>query len=229
MSESETPMSYRRYPGRPLKFNDPQKLQEAVETYFDRLTVWNYAEGVDPVSLKPRKRLQRQFLNPPTMSGLAVSLGINRQSLIKYASGEMSWNSEPISEEVKKQLVDTIRNAHARVEEYGHEALYTAKSAVGPVFSLKNNHADWEDVSTIRNEHSLEQYDLSQLSDDELSLFVKLKEKALAKPENQALPAPSGLPAGLLVADAGREAVEAKRIEQGKEEERLQAEEPDVT
>jgi hypothetical protein len=208
-----------------MRWTDPVALRKAIESYFDSLTSHVPALDYDTATGQPKTKFQRVFTSPPTISGLAVALDTDRQTLLRYCdAGESAWQAEPITNETKKQLSDAIRYAHARVEEYAHEALYTAKSAVGPVFSLKNNHPDWEDVSTVRNEHSLEQYDLSKLSDEELNLFVKLKEKALRGPDSEALPPPAALPTGLLVADAGRQVVEAKQAQQAKEEERLQAE-----
>lgn len=69
---------------------------------------------------------------PPTVTGLALALGFtSRQALLNYQS--------------KKQFVDTITRAKARVEQYAEERLFDRDGQKGAQFSLRYNFAGWKD------------------------------------------------------------------------------------
>lgn len=100
--------------GRPLQYETKEELQDAVDKYFK--TDAYMGEGED-----------RQFA--PTMSGLARSLGLSRQGLIRY--------------DHRDKFGDTIKNARAIVEEHLERRLY-GNAVTGVIFNLKNNF-DWKD------------------------------------------------------------------------------------
>lgn len=95
--------------GRPLLYNDPGKLQTAIDSYFAS-------------TLRP------------TLSGLAVHIGMNRASLYNYAQ--------------RDGFFDIIKKAQARVEAIYEERLVW-DNATGVIFPLKN--MGWKD----RTDHGI--------------------------------------------------------------------------
>ena len=94
--------------GRPPKFESPEQFWDLAQLYFDKCT------------------LEEQ---PMTITGLALSLGTTRETLMDY--------------EKKDGFSDTVKLCKARVEEYAEKMLYLGKSAAGPIFHLKN--MGWSD------------------------------------------------------------------------------------
>ena len=97
--------------GRPLKFNSPEELQEKIDKYFE---------------------ICDETGRPYTVTGLAVALDTNRETLRSY--GE------------KEEYSDTIKKAKAKCEQYLEEGMLTGKlNATASIFSAKNNYG-WKDV-----------------------------------------------------------------------------------
>jgi hypothetical protein len=88
--------------GQPLKFQSVEELQKKIDAYFERC---------------------KEEKEPYTITGLAISLGTNRQTLINY--------------EKKEEYFDTIKAAKSRVENYAEIQLFKA-NPTGPIFALKN-------------------------------------------------------------------------------------------
>jgi hypothetical protein len=100
--------------GRPLKFNSREELKEKIEAYF--------------LSLKNDKG---EYIRPPTVTGLAVALDTNRETLCNY--------------EEKEDYFDTIKEAKSRCEAWVEEnALLGKANATFSIFNLKNNYG-WKD------------------------------------------------------------------------------------
>ncbi len=100
--------------GRPLKFNSVEELKNKIEEYF--------------MSLKDDKGI---FIRPPTVTGLAVALDTNRETLCNY--------------EEKEDYFDTIKEAKSRCEAWVEEnALLGKANATFSIFNLKNNYG-WKD------------------------------------------------------------------------------------
>ena len=117
--------------GRPLKFNSAVEMQTAINEYFAK------CDAED---------------RPYTVSGLAVALDTNRQTLINY--------------EGKDEFVDTIKNAKAKIEAYNEEMLYNKNiPTVGVIFNLKNNYG-WKDKQEIEAEVNSDVTINIELSDD---------------------------------------------------------------
>lgn len=100
--------------GRPLAFESVEELEEAINQYFE--TEAFIGEGED-----------RQYA--PTMSGLALALGVDRKTITNYAN--------------KDEFFPTIKRARAKVEIALEQRLY-GQSVTGVIFNLKNNFG-WED------------------------------------------------------------------------------------
>lgn len=114
--------------GRPLAFETVEELQEAVEAYFSESgDAWVIVDG------NPDFR--------PTMSGLAIALGVDRKTITNYAH--------------KDEFFPTIKKARALVEKALEERLY-GNNVTGVIFNLKNNF-DWRDKQDIDNTHTYPQ------------------------------------------------------------------------
>lgn len=134
--------------GRPLKYKTVEELQAAIDAYFEHCggEILRDDDGTPAFN----KFGQPVIINdkPPTVTGLALSLGFNsRQALLNY--------------QVKKQFNDTITRAKARCEEYAETRLFDRDGFNGARFSLTNNFKGWsdkpdsydhEDVSDTRQE-----------------------------------------------------------------------------
>lgn len=131
-------MSEEKKMGRPLKYRSVKKMQEKIDEYFEMCEgeVLKDDEGEVvynkyglPVIINSR---------PPTITGLALALGLNsRQALLNY-QGREDFN-------------DTIVRAKARVEQYAEERLFDKDGANGAKFSLANNFEGWKERKEIDN------------------------------------------------------------------------------
>lgn len=104
--------------GQPMKFQSVEELQEQIDQFFNEC--------------KESKR-------PYTITGLALALDTNRQTLMNY-------EKEPGYE----WFFDTIKKAKARVENYVEERLF-GNQVAGPIFNLKNNFKNWKDKTETEN------------------------------------------------------------------------------
>lgn len=115
-------------------------MQAAIDAYFDR------CEGEPLLNEEGEAVLDRQGLPvivnayPPTVSGLALALGLNsRQSLLNYQG--------------KKKFTDTVNRAKLRVEEYCERQLFDKDKRQGAEFNLRYNFR-WEDQEESRESKS---------------------------------------------------------------------------
>lgn len=97
--------------GRPLAYDTPEKLLEAITAYFDQNT-------------------------RVTLAGLALALGIDRQTLYNYAE--------------RNEYFDIIKKARETVEAKYEERLVWDNAPTGTIFALKN--MGWKDKT--EQEHS---------------------------------------------------------------------------
>lgn len=113
--------------GRPLKFKSPEELETKIEAYYE----W---------AKENKKHI--------TITGLAWFLDTNRQTLLRYEE-DNSELLKSVSEDVRQAFRDTVKKAKARIEMEYEESLYNKNSAVGAIFTLKNNYnyVDKQEVS----------------------------------------------------------------------------------
>ena len=71
---------------------------------------------------------------PYTITGLALHLGTNRQTLINY--------------ENRDEFFDAINTAKLRCEHFAERSLWQPKIATGVIFNLKNNYG-WRDQREV--------------------------------------------------------------------------------
>ena len=112
--------------GRPLKFQSIEELQKKIDAYFDSCFEIDADTG---------KKLQ---VEPFTITGLALELDTSRETLMEMETQRSGYGIE---------FVDAIKRAKLRCHNYAEKQLYTAKSAQGPIFALKNY--GWKDDRSI--------------------------------------------------------------------------------
>lgn len=113
--------------GRPFKFTDPDKLESQIEDFF----VW----------CKDNNRI-------PTITGLAVHLDTDRHVLLDYENCLEDPSYDKLGYDVKVRLSTSIKRAKQRVESEYEQALFNRNSAVGAIFTLKNNYK-WVDKQEV--------------------------------------------------------------------------------
>ena len=119
---------------RPKLYESAEKLQKDIDDYF---------------------KMCDKKEKPYTMSGLALTLDMSRQSLINYSKDE--------------EFFDTIKKARQKVETQLEENLYRLGNNSGVIFNLKNNF-DWKDkVEVEANKEQLNKVE---------ELLTKIKEEA---------------------------------------------------
>ena len=129
--------------GQPMKYKTVEELQEAVDNYFE-VDAFVMDGGGD-----------KTFL--PTMAGLALSLDVDRRTIVNYSHNE--------------EYFPTIRKAKARIEAFIETRLY-GNNVTGCIFNLKNNF-DWKDRQEIETKDTTH-----EVSDDDLNAkILELMEK----------------------------------------------------
>ena len=113
--------------GRPFKFTDPDKLDAQIEDFF----VW----------CNKNKKI-------PTVTGLAVHLDTDRLTLLHYENSLDDPAYDKLDYDVKVRLINSIKRAKQRVESEYEQALFNKSSAVGAIFTLKNNYK-WVDKQEV--------------------------------------------------------------------------------
>lgn len=115
--------------GRPLNFKSEKELEKKIQAYFDMCDSRMVEEirGNEVVSVnRPR---------PKTITGLAVALDTNRQTLLEY--------------QAREKFADTIKRAKAIIEEdCVMNALDGKQDKTMSIFNLKNNYG-WKDQSQM--------------------------------------------------------------------------------
>lgn len=99
--------------GRPKKYERVEDMEKDIEKYFAKQD----AEGL-----------------PYTVSGLALALGMTRETLLRYEENDI--------------FSDTIKRAKQKIEEYVETRLFVSGIATGVIFNLKNNFG-WKDKQEI--------------------------------------------------------------------------------
>lgn len=100
--------------GRPLKFKTPEEIETKAKEYFKMCDETN---------------------RPYTITGLAIALDTDRQTLINY--------------EEREEYFDTIKKVKQIVENYAEEKLFNGSNTAGVIFNLKNNYSNWKDKQEI--------------------------------------------------------------------------------
>lgn len=118
--------------GRPKKYKTKKQLSEAVERYFSSIskvvTVYDEIGAVmigDDCNIMQRV----EYIDPPTITGLCLYLGIDRRTWANYCDIELH-----------PEFADVTAYARARIEAWLERELLTReKSVQGLIFNLQNN------------------------------------------------------------------------------------------
>jgi len=107
--------------GRALKFKTVEELQCKIDKYFESCYITNGKE-------------YQQNIRPLTITGLAVALDCDRDTLLNYGN--------------KEEYFGTIRKTKLIIQNFAEESLWQPKIASGIMFNLKNNYG-WVDKQEI--------------------------------------------------------------------------------
>jgi len=138
--------------GRPFTIRDPEELRTKIQTYFDNCDphlikkneiVGHRDDGM--AMLNERQVLTKQ--RPYTVTGLALHLGVTRETLREYRKKE-HYPSD-IDPKIRNEIIDSIESAVMRVEVYNEEQLHLG-NANGVKFNLTNNFG-WVDKQVVDN------------------------------------------------------------------------------
>ncbi len=147
-------MSEEKKMGRPLIFKTKEEMQEKIDAYFEECKGRPLVDDEGNVMTDKNGIPIIVDSKPPTITGLALALGLNsRQALLNY-QGRDEFN-------------DTITRAKAKVEQYAEERLFDKDGANGAKFSLANNFEGWKEKQQIEAEVTKEVTINIELSDDE--------------------------------------------------------------
>ncbi|MBR3008372.1 MAG: hypothetical protein IKH70_07200 [Stomatobaculum sp.] len=131
--------------GREKKYTR-KKLDEEVERYFKSISrtapvteeVWTGSldghghkimETQDVTNDLGEVMMRREYMIPPTVSGLCQFLGIHRATWARYCDAELH-----------PEFCDTTTRARGYMRAYLEEQLLTRKDVRGIIFDLQNNH-----------------------------------------------------------------------------------------
>lgn len=103
--------------GRPLKFATKEKLEEAIQAYFDEVALDFFKDTNGVIHQAPL-----------TITGLALALATSRKVLMEY--------------EERDEFSNTVKRAKTVVENYAEKRLF-GNNATGAIFALKN--FGWKD------------------------------------------------------------------------------------
>ncbi len=131
--------------GQPMKYKTVEELEQAVDDYFENDAYMTDKEG------------NKEYL--PTMSGLALSLGVDRRTVVNYSHNE--------------KYFPTIKKARSKIESFIETRLY-GNNVTGCIFNLKNNF-DWKDKQEVETKDTTNEVTDEDLNAKILELMGKLK------------------------------------------------------
>ena len=169
--------------GREGKYT-PGKLNAAVERYFKSIgrtvpvtervptgelddkghmifRTQNVTNDLDEVMM------HREYLIPPTVSGLCQYLGIHRSTWANYCDAEKY-----------PEFFDTTTRARGRMRAYLEEQLLTRKDVRGIIFDLQNNHGMTEKKEIELGSRAAQAFGGSIPAEEREELLQLLKEEA---------------------------------------------------
>lgn len=115
---------------RPPKYDTPEQMQEVIDRYFSDCKLNRVSMLMEPPVFRDDTITDDEF---PTVSGLALVLGMTRQALIDYSE--------------KSEFLDTVKTAKTKIESVLEQRLFH-NSPTGVIFNLKNNY-NWKDKTEL--------------------------------------------------------------------------------
>ena len=158
--------------GRPLKFKTVEELQGKIDAYFESCYANVIVKDKDGHAIIDEdgniiKELQQ--VEPIAITGLALALDTSREVLMDIQN--------QVSEGYSKEYSDAVIRAKLRCQNYAEKQMFTARSANGPIFALKNY--GWDDTRKIDLTANVKQSgSLDNLTDEELKQLQGILAKA---------------------------------------------------
>lgn len=147
--------------GRPPCFDSVEALNEGIEDYFRSCMAAVYDENGVQIGMK--------WVRKPTVGGLAIHLGVARETVWSYGKSDKFSNS--------------IKRAKEIITNFTEEMLIEGKNPVGAINTLVNLRVGWvADEKTIKVEPVVPS--VGAQSPEEIAAY--LDEKALPEPEEEA-------------------------------------------
>lgn len=129
-------MAAKKGVGRPPKFKNAEEMQAKIDAYFKECEGKILRDEKDNIVFDKFGQPVIIGVRPLTVTGLAVALGFtSRQALLNY--------------QAKKEFIDTITRAKAKIEQYAEERLFDRDGANGAKFSLANNFSGWNEKAKV--------------------------------------------------------------------------------
>lgn len=111
-----------------LAISDLSQLEDAIEAYFDsRMATRMVPVGKVDGEISYERE---EYMKPPTISGLALALGIDRRTFLRYLNGEGTRSEE---------LSQALSRARLRAAEWWEEALAVREASNGARFWLETS------------------------------------------------------------------------------------------
>ena len=120
--------------GRPKKYSNAEQMQCIIDEYFKSCMKRKMHASGMPVTDANGNYIY-EFYRPPTMSGLAVALDIDRKTLLNYSKDD--------------QFFHTILRARMKIEMFTEEKLFEKETCNGSKFSLSNNFG-WSEKQEVK-------------------------------------------------------------------------------
>jgi hypothetical protein len=141
--------------GRPLKFKTVEELKIKIDAYFESCYI----------TVKDEKGMfYKKNIRPLTVTGLAVALKCDRDTLLNYSKNE--------------DFFGTIHEAKTLIQQFAEESLWQPKITAGIIFNLKNNWG-WKEKSEIETiNHNINE-SIENLTDTELQAEIDKYKKDL--------------------------------------------------
>lgn len=127
-------MDSERQVGRPKKYSNTEQMQCIIDEYFKSCMKKKMHPSGMPV-IDANGNYIYEFYRPPTMSGLAVALDIDRKTLLNYSKDD--------------QFFPTILRARMKIEMFTEEKLFEKETCNGSKFSLSNNFG-WAEKQEVK-------------------------------------------------------------------------------
>ena len=127
-------MDSERQVGRPKKYSNAEQMQDIINNYFASCMRIKTTPDGRPIRDALGNAIY-EFYRPPTMSGLAVALDIDRRSLLNYSKDD--------------QFFPTISRARMKIEMFTEEKLFEKETCNGSKFSLSNNFG-WSEKQEVK-------------------------------------------------------------------------------
>jgi hypothetical protein len=161
----------------PVKFHDPEAVENGIDAYFDSLSYSEVIQVADPND--PGQTIQKiktTWIEHPTVVGLANFLGCDYNTLLNMGSDHYKYSEDTeLTPQLRKILLRSISRAKQIIHQYTAQTMLSAKSAQGYIFVLKNNFG-WRDEQHITQDLTTKtaETDLSKLSTEQLTQLQSL-------------------------------------------------------